>query len=53
MKKIKNTCIYFSIIILLTGCGKLDMKSYTQVNDKGNGEFSFKVIYDNSIAERI
>lgn len=53
MKKIKNICICLSILILLTGCGKLDMKSYTQVNDKGNGEFSFKVIYDNSIAERI
>lgn len=53
MKKILLIMISFMAIILLSGCGKLEMGSDTSINTDGSGYFSMKLIYDNIIAQNL
>lgn len=50
MKKLNDVFIITSLIILLSGCGKLNLQSYTEVSPSGSGDFSFQFVYDDVIA---
>jgi len=53
MQRVKALLVGLTIILLLSGCGKLGVTSSTNISEKGAGVFSFKVSYDDFISKNI
>lgn len=52
MKRVSSIFAVLGIILILSGCGNLDLQSSTVVSQDGEGNFSFKFLYDNEISSQ-